>query len=38
MQAVRYHEYGPPGVLGMESVERPGPEPGEVLMRVSPQA
>ena len=34
MQAVRYHEYGPPGVLQVESVERPVPEPGEVLIKV----
>ena len=34
MQAVRYHEYGPPGVLQVESVDRPVPEPGEVLIRV----
>lgn len=34
MQAVRYHEYGPPTVLQLESVERPVPEPGEVLIKV----
>jgi len=34
MQAVRFHEYGPAGVLELETVERPEPGPGEVLVRV----
>ena len=34
MAAVRFHEYGPPEVLRLESVERPQPGPGEVLVRV----
>jgi NADPH:quinone reductase-like Zn-dependent oxidoreductase len=34
MAAIRFHEYGPPDVLRLESVERPQPEPSEVLVRV----
>jgi NADPH:quinone reductase-like Zn-dependent oxidoreductase len=34
MAAIRFHEYGPPDVLRLESVERPRPGPGEVLVRV----
>lgn len=34
MAAVRFHEYGPPEVLRLESVERPQPGAGEVLVRV----
>ena len=34
MQAVRFHEYGSPDVLRVETVPRPGPEEGEVLVRV----
>ncbi|HEY0534945.1 MAG TPA: NADP-dependent oxidoreductase [Actinoplanes sp.] len=35
MKAVRFHEYGDPGVLRQEDVERPVPGPGEVLIRVA---
>jgi NADPH:quinone reductase-like Zn-dependent oxidoreductase len=34
MQAVRFHEYGPPDVLRVEAVPRPEPGDGEVLVRV----
>jgi NADPH:quinone reductase-like Zn-dependent oxidoreductase len=34
MKAVRVHEYGGPGVLKLEEVERPEPQSGEVLVRV----
>src|SRR5438093_6477942 len=34
MQAVRFHDYGAPGVLGIEAVPRPEPHEGEVLVRV----
>jgi NADPH:quinone reductase-like Zn-dependent oxidoreductase len=34
MQAVRFHEYGPPDVLRLETVPRPEPAEGEVLVRV----
>jgi NADPH:quinone reductase-like Zn-dependent oxidoreductase len=34
MQAVRFHEYGPPDVLRVETVPRPEPGEGEVLVRV----
>ncbi|GAA0381532.1 NADP-dependent oxidoreductase [Bacillus horti] len=34
MKAVRVHEYGDPGVLKVEDVERPVPQAGEVLVRV----
>jgi NADPH:quinone reductase-like Zn-dependent oxidoreductase len=34
MAAIRFHEYGPPEVLRLETVQRPDPEPGEVLVRV----
>ena len=35
MKAVRFHEYGDPGVLRYEDVERPAPGPGQVLIRVA---
>jgi len=35
MQAVRFHEYGDPGVLRLEDVEQPVPGAGEVLLRVA---
>jgi NADPH:quinone reductase-like Zn-dependent oxidoreductase len=34
MQAVRFHEYGPSDVLRVETVPRPEPGEGEVLVRV----
>lgn len=34
MKAVRYHEYGSPDVLRIESVEKPSPADNEVLIRV----
>jgi NADPH:quinone reductase-like Zn-dependent oxidoreductase len=34
MKAVRYHEYGDSGTLAVESVPRPAPKAGEVLVRV----
>ena len=34
MRAVRFHEYGPPSVLVVETVDRPEPKAGEVLIRV----
>lgn len=34
MRAARFHEYGPPSVLVVETVERPEPKAGEVLVRV----
>jgi NADPH:quinone reductase-like Zn-dependent oxidoreductase len=34
MAAIRFHEYGPPEVLKLESVERPDPGAGDVLVRV----
>jgi len=34
MKAIVYHEYGPPDVLGLEDVENPVAEEGEVLVRV----
>jgi NADPH:quinone reductase-like Zn-dependent oxidoreductase len=34
MQAVRFHGYGPPDVLRVETVPRPEPAAGEVLVRV----
>jgi NADPH:quinone reductase-like Zn-dependent oxidoreductase len=34
MQAVRFHEYGPPDVLRVETVPRPQPGEGQVLVRV----
>jgi NADPH:quinone reductase-like Zn-dependent oxidoreductase len=34
MQAVRFHEYGPPDVLRVETAPRPEPGDGEVLVRV----
>ena len=34
MRAVRYHEAGEPGVLGLEDIERPEPGRGEVLVEV----
>ncbi|MEV6621326.1 NADP-dependent oxidoreductase [Amycolatopsis sp. NPDC051106] len=35
MKAVRFHEYGEPGVLRYEDVERPVPGAGEVRIRVA---
>src|SRR3954470_7672776 len=35
MKAVRFHEYGDPGVLRYEDVERPVPAAGQVLIRVA---
>lgn len=34
MHAVRFHEYGPPGVLRVEQVPRPTAGQGEVLVRI----
>ena len=34
MQAIRFHEYGPPDVLRLEDAPRPEPGEGEVLVRV----
>ena len=34
MRAARFHEYGPPSVLVVDTVERPEPKAGEVLVRV----
>ena len=34
MQAVRFHEYGPPDVLRVETVPRPQPGEGQVLVHV----
>src|SRR5919198_5433573 len=34
MQAVRFHEYGPPEQLVVEQVPRPEPQAGQVLVRV----
>ena len=38
MKAVRFHEYGDPGVLRYEDVEQPVPGPGEVRLRVAGSA
>jgi NADPH:quinone reductase-like Zn-dependent oxidoreductase len=38
MKAVRFHEYGDPGVLRHEDVEQPVPGPGEVRLRVAASA
>ncbi|KJE22444.1 Zn-dependent oxidoreductase, NADPH:quinone reductase [Frankia torreyi] len=35
MQAVRFHEYGPPEVLRVEEIADPRPGPGEMLVRVT---
>lgn len=35
MRAVRYHEYGDPGVLAVETVDRPDPGGDEVLVEVA---
>jgi NADPH:quinone reductase-like Zn-dependent oxidoreductase len=35
MKAVRFHEYGDPGVLRYEDVEQPTPGPAQVLIRVA---
>lgn len=35
MMAIRFHEYGAPGVLRYEDTERPEPAPGEVLIEVA---
>ncbi len=34
MHAVQFHDYGPASVLRLETVQRPEPGPGEVLVRV----
>src|SRR5579872_5137936 len=34
MRAARFHEYGPAENLRVEEVARPGPQAGEVLVRV----
>jgi NADPH:quinone reductase-like Zn-dependent oxidoreductase len=34
MQAIRFHEYGPPDVLRLEDAPRPEPGEGDVLVRV----
>ena len=34
MRAVRYHEFGDPDVLQVEELERPEPEPGQVLVEM----
>src|SRR3954463_15935419 len=34
MKAARIHRFGPPDVIVVEDVPRPGPAPGEVLVRV----
>src|ERR1700733_11423864 len=34
MRAARFHEYGPPSVLVVETIERPEAKAGEVLIRV----
>ena len=34
MKAIRFHEYGDPGVLRYEDAPRPEPGKGEVLVRV----
>src|SRR5579863_3474954 len=34
MRAVRFHEYGPPSVLVVDTLERPEPKAGEVLVRI----
>lgn len=38
MKAVRFHEYGDPGVLRYEDVEQPAPGAGEVRLRVAASA
>jgi NADPH:quinone reductase-like Zn-dependent oxidoreductase len=38
MKAVRFHEYGDPGVLRYEDVAQPEPGPGEVRLRVAGSA
>lgn len=35
MKAIRFHEYGDPGVLRYEDAERPAPAAGEVLIEVA---
>jgi NADPH:quinone reductase-like Zn-dependent oxidoreductase len=35
MKAVRFHEYGDPGVLHLEEVDRPAPGAGQVRVRVA---
>ncbi len=34
MRAVRFHDYGPPSVLVVDTVDRPAPKAGEVLIRI----
>jgi NADPH2:quinone reductase len=38
MDAVRYHESGDPHVLHLESIDRPSPGPGEVLVEIEAAA
>ncbi len=38
MKAVRFHEFGDPGVLRYEDVEQPEPGAGEVRLRVAGSA
>jgi NADPH:quinone reductase-like Zn-dependent oxidoreductase len=33
MKAVRFHEYGDPGVLRVEEIDRPQPGAGQVLSK-----
>ncbi|MFO1025828.1 MAG: NADP-dependent oxidoreductase [Acetobacteraceae bacterium] len=35
IMALRVHQFGPPNVLTLESIERPQPGPGEVLVKVA---
>ncbi|MFC3994536.1 zinc-binding alcohol dehydrogenase family protein [Nocardiopsis sediminis] len=35
MRAVRFHRYGPPGVLSLDDVPDPRPGPGEMVVRVA---
>ena len=35
MKAIRFHEYGDPGVLRYEDADRPEPAEGEVLVEVA---
>ena len=35
MKAIRYHEFGPPGVLRYEDIDKPAPKDDEVLIKVA---